>query len=152
MVGLSWTGWVWIFKNGADLGTGPFFLIWCIVWLYGLISFQVIDGACSLLEMRWMPFVVLSWIIAQVTSVISPHELANNFYRIDYFFPANHVWGVMMTIFGRGANNHLEINLPVLFVWYLVAASFGTFGNWTRWKKAHRAHAEAQLEKGKEKI
>jgi len=117
IVGLSWASWIYIWKNGVAMGSEYFFMVWVTMWLYSALNFWVIDGVCSLVEMQWMPFFVLSWIICQVAGVISPPDLASRFYRVDYILPSHHTWGVLMTIFGHGANNHLGTNLTVCFVW-----------------------------------
>jgi len=92
LIGLSWAGWLYIFKNGAHLGTVQFFQMWCTIWIFSMINFQVIDGVCCLIDVKWMPFMILSWVITQIATVILPNSLANNFYRVDYFFPSYHVW------------------------------------------------------------
>ncbi|KAL7267003.1 hypothetical protein RUND412_010425 [Rhizina undulata] len=126
---LSWTSWVYIFKNGGDLDAGQFFLIWMTLWLAANIHFHTIDTVNAAIPMKFMPFFVLSWIILGVSSSLFPSDLASRFYKVDYFFPANHTWGVLMTILGRGANNHLKIDLPTLFGWLIVSACGGFWGN-----------------------
>ncbi|KAH0603556.1 uncharacterized protein H6S33_007878 [Morchella sextelata] len=141
LIGLSWAGWVYTWKDGADLGAGQYFLSWLTVWLYASINFWVIDGTCAVLEMRWMPFFVITAIITQVSAVLSPMELASNFYRIEYLLPSHHIWGILMTIFGNGAANELKVNLTVAVLMLPVAASWGLWGNWRRWTKASAAVA-----------
>ncbi|RPB07560.1 hypothetical protein P167DRAFT_495636 [Morchella conica CCBAS932] len=141
LIGLSWAGWVYTWKDGADLGAGQYFLSWLTIWLYASINFWVIDGTCAVLEMRWMPFFVITAIITQVSAVLSPMELASNFYRIEYLLPSHHIWGILMTIFGNGAANELKVNLTVAVLMLPVAASWGLWGNWRRWTKVSAAVA-----------
>ncbi|KAI5803609.1 hypothetical protein DFH27DRAFT_556418 [Peziza echinospora] len=143
LIGLFWASWLYIFKNGAQLGTVQFFQMWCTIWMFAMINFQVIDGVCSLIDVKWMPYMIFSWVITQIATVILPNSLASNFYRVDYFFPSYHVWGVFMTIVGHGSNNHLKINLTVLFMWLIVATCWGIFGNYTRWKRIQRGKKPA---------
>lgn len=138
-IGLSWAGWVYTWKDGADLGPGQYFLSWLTIWLYASINFWVIDGMCAVLEMRWMPFFIITAIITQVTAVLSPMELASNFYRVEYLLPSHHIWGILMTIFGNGAANDLKVNLTVAVLMLPVAVSWGMWGNWRRWAKASAA-------------
>ncbi|KAL7269500.1 hypothetical protein RUND412_007838 [Rhizina undulata] len=126
---LSWTSWVYIFKNGGDLDAGQFFLIWMTLWLISNIHFHIIDVASSVIPLHFMPHFIFTWIIFGISSSLFPTELGSRFYKVDYFFPANHVWGILMTIFGRGANNHLKIDIPTLFGWLIVSICGGFWGN-----------------------
>ncbi|CCX16286.1 Similar to Nitrosoguanidine resistance protein SNG1; acc. no. P46950 [Pyronema omphalodes CBS 100304] len=138
ILGLSWAGWVFIFQTTGDLQTPQFFAIWSSIWLFAAICFWTIDGVGALIGVQWMPFFILSWIIVQIATVISPMQLASHFYRVDYFFPSHHIWGILMTIFAHGAGNNLKINLPVSFAWLIIAVAFGTWANTRRWKKAQK--------------
>lgn len=80
----------------------------------------------------------MPWVITQVSSAIAPLTIANQFYRIEYFFPAHHMWGVLMTIFSEGANNHLDINLTVMFMWLLIAVPFNMWAQKRRWMSFRR--------------
>lgn len=144
LIGLSWAGWVYAWKDGADLGAGQYFLCWLTIWLYASINFWVIDGTCAVLEMRWMPFFVITAIITQVSAVLSPMELASNFYRIEYLLPSHHIWGILVTIFGNGAANELKVNLTVAVLMLPLAALWGMWGNWRRCTKASAAVAAPQ--------
>ncbi|KAF8448608.1 hypothetical protein BDZ91DRAFT_751867 [Kalaharituber pfeilii] len=143
LIGLSWAGWLYIFKNSVHIGTVQFFQIWCVFWLFATINFHLIDGICALVDVKWIPFFIFSWILSQIATVVIPHELSSVFYRVDYFFPSYHVWGLFMTIVAHGANSHLKINLTVLFMWLVVVLPWGVFGNYTRWKRVHRAMGTA---------
>jgi len=144
LIGMSWAGWIYIWKDGNEgshLGTGQFFLTWLTMWLYAAIHFNVIDGTASLVHLRWMSFFMLTILLTQVAATVGPHELANRFYKIDYLLPAFHIWGILMTIFSGGANNHLKVNLTIAVLWLPVAISYNIFGQIRRWKLAHAAAA-----------
>ncbi|KAI5783657.1 hypothetical protein EDC01DRAFT_789346 [Geopyxis carbonaria] len=140
-IGISWAGWVWVFASPVALTGAQFVLVALTVWLCAAINFNVIDGVCALVPMQWMPFFIISWIITQVSATINPIELASVFYRVDYVLPSHHVWGVLMTVFGKGADNHLKVNLTVCFMWLVVGAAFNTFGNVKRWRLAQMVEA-----------
>lgn len=91
--------------------------------------------------MKFGPFIILPWVITQISAAISPVGLANQWYRIEYVLPAHHLWGVLMTVFSRGANNQLKINLTVLFMWWIIVVPLNL---WSQKKRLERVQGVAR--------
>ncbi|GME65335.1 hypothetical protein GTA08_BOTSDO00978 [Neofusicoccum parvum] len=138
---LCMSAYLWAFKESWQQPTSVFFLVWMILWLYQHVNFLVFDVATTFIPMSFISFFVLSWVIANVTSVIMPFELCPGFYRWAYALPAHEVWTVLVTIWSGGAVNRLYRALPILFAWWVVLAPVACFALKWRCRKAAEAHA-----------
>jgi hypothetical protein len=67
-----------------------------------------------------MPFVILLWIMLNISSSISPLELQAGFYHWGIALPSHEAYSILVTIWTGGAHNRLYRALPVLFAWWIV--------------------------------
>lgn len=91
------------------------------LWLVMHLYFCIIDSVIAVLPMKFMPFFILTWVIVNVTSTLSPFELSPGFYYIGYAIPAYELYQVLLDIWTHSCNPTLYQSLPILFSWWLVA-------------------------------
>ncbi|KAJ6142735.1 hypothetical protein N7471_002188 [Penicillium samsonianum] len=117
---LCMSGYIWAFQE--DWGTTPsqFPLTWMILWLAMHLNFFIVDSVTAVLPIKFMPFFILTWVIMNVASTLSPFELSPGFYRIGYALPAYELYQVLVDIWTHGCNPTLYRSLPILFSWWLL--------------------------------
>lgn len=74
--------------------------------------------------------------IGNVVAALSPPEILNHWYRVNYFFPSLHWWQTLITIYTQGGVNHLRYNLPVLAAWLIVTVVVGSLATSRRTRLA----------------
>lgn len=121
---LCMSGYIWAFREDWGTTPGQFPLTWMLLWLGMHLNFLLVDSVTAVLPMKFMPFFILTWIIMNVSSTLSPFELSPGFYRIGYALPAYEIYQVLVDIWTHGCNPTLYRSLPILFSWWLV----GIFG------------------------
>ncbi|KAL0263310.1 hypothetical protein SLS55_002290 [Diplodia seriata] len=146
---LCQSAYFWAFKESWEQPASVFALVWLCLWLYQHVQFLVFDVATTFIPISFVPFFVLSWVIANVTSTIAPFELSPGFYRWAYALPAHETWQVLMTIWSGGAVNRLYRALPILFAWVVVMAPSAFLA--LRWRCAKAVEAAAEEAERKEK-
>ncbi|KAE8346121.1 hypothetical protein BDV24DRAFT_158918 [Aspergillus arachidicola] len=112
---LAMVGYIWIFKESWDVNANQFVLCWMIIWLFMHINFLVVDILTTFIPMQFLPFCVLTWVIVNVASTISPFELSPGFFRWGYALPAHETYQVLVQIWSDGCNGQLYRALPILF-------------------------------------
>ena len=149
---LCMTGYIWGFRESWPVGGDQFFLTWMVLWLLMHIHFLIIDAATAVLPLPALPFFILTWIIINITSSISPFEVNPGFYRWAYALPANEAYTVLTDIWSLGNVPQLYRALPILFSWWVFGIGIATFGHLHRCRKAWaQDEARSQQEKGKER-
>lgn len=133
------TGYILAFRENWDATSSQGVLTWLAFSIYCHINFLVIDISTAFVPMSGIPFIVLWWIIANVTSTVYPFELNPGFYKIGYAFPAHHHYANLITIWSNGCAPQLYRTLPVLFSWWIVGLGVGIFGMVKRCGDAARA-------------
>ncbi|KAJ5813243.1 hypothetical protein N7447_010266 [Penicillium robsamsonii] len=117
---LCMSGYVWAFREDWGTTSSQFALTWVILWLAMHLNFLIVDSVTSVLPIKFMPFFILTWVIVNVSSTLSPFELSPGFYRIGYAIPAYELYQVLVDIWTSGCNPTLYRSLPILFSWWLV--------------------------------
>lgn len=149
LAALCITGYVWAFREDWAVPDGTFATNWMIVWFQMDIHWQVFDALLdSVVPMQFAPVVMLTWIIINVTSEVTPFELAAGFYRIGYAFPGFNIYSLQVRAWS-GCTRMLHINLPILFAWWLVGhvmAAASVRWQSTKAKKAVTGTAEKRTE------
>ncbi|KAL4980952.1 hypothetical protein BDW66DRAFT_1473 [Aspergillus desertorum] len=56
----------------------------------------------SVIPMPFVPFFILTWIIAIVSGTVGPSELSPHFYRTGYIFPAHSLYELLLQIWTNG--------------------------------------------------
>lgn len=135
---LAMVGYIWAFRESWSVDARQFVLSWMVLWLLHQIHFLVIDTVTAFLPIPALPFFLLTWIILNLTSTVSPLELSPAFYRWGYALPANEAYTVLTNIWSNGAVPALHRALPILFAWWLVGMGTAIYGHIHRHGKAGR--------------
>ncbi|KAJ5374304.1 hypothetical protein N7517_006310 [Penicillium concentricum] len=142
------SGYILAFKENWDATASQGVLTWLAFGLYCHINFLVIDISTAFVPMPGVPFIVLWWIIANVTSTVYPFELNPGFYKIGYALPAHHHYANLVTIWSNGCAPQLHRTLPVLFSWWIVGMGVGIYGMVKRCEDAARAEHDDLAKSG----
>jgi hypothetical protein len=126
------TGAIWAFRGSWDVNANQFVLTWMVLWLFAHLNFLWLDVFTIWTPPQYVPMLLISWIILNVTSILVPFELAPGFYRWGYALPAHEVFQVLLDIWSKGCNPQLYHALPVLFVLELVGLALGVVGVYRR--------------------
>lgn len=136
---LCMTGYIWAFRESWEVNADQFVLSWMVLWLLMHIHFMVIDTVTALLPLPALPFFLLTWIIVNITSSISPFEANPGFYRWGYALPTNAAYTTLTDIWSFGAVPQLHRALPVLFSWWIAGCAASFFAHLYRCHKAWMA-------------
>lgn len=115
---LSMTGYIYLFQDDLSVSADKFALLWMLLWLLMHIYYLVIELALSFLPIPIIPYMIVTFILVNVTSTLNPFELTPGWYRWQYALPAFEGWQIQMDILGGGPSTHLYQALPILFSWY----------------------------------
>ncbi|KAH7420026.1 hypothetical protein BKA64DRAFT_612055 [Cadophora sp. MPI-SDFR-AT-0126] len=128
LASLTLAGYIWAFKENWGVSSGQFALTWMAMWLYMHVNFLVLDAATAFVPLAFLTFIVLPWVIINVTSTIFPFELNPGFYKLGYALPGHQIVSILFQIWSGGCNNQLARALPVLFAWEIfgwIASGWG---------------------------
>ncbi|KAJ5771371.1 uncharacterized protein N7511_003422 [Penicillium nucicola] len=133
---LCMTGYIWAYRETWPQTGSHFALTWMILWLLMHINFLFFDITTAFVEIQWVPFVVLTWVIFNVASTITPFEMSPAFLRWGYALPSHEAYQVLMQIWSGGCNNRLYQALPIMFSWWILGLPTAVFAMYYRCKKA----------------
>lgn len=140
---LTSTGYIWAFRESFHVTGSQFVESWMAIWLTNHANFLFLDTATALVPMAYMSYIVLTWIILNVTSTIFPFELSAGFYRIGYAWPYHNLYEILVTIWSKGCVNNVYRNLPILFAWWIVLLCLSL---WARLRLCRNSKKQATLE------
>ena len=130
------SGYIWAFREGWTVKGKQFALTWMVLWLLMHIHFLIIDFCTAILPLPALPFFLLTWIIINITSSISPFESNPGFYRWGYALPTNEVYTVLTDIWSSGNVPQLHRALPIVFSWWVGGITLAIVGHGIRCHKA----------------
>jgi hypothetical protein len=130
------TGYMWAFRETWHVDARQFVLTWMVLWLLHAVHFVVVDTAAAVWPVPVMPFFILTWIVLNLASSVSPLELNPRFYRWGYALPDNEAYALLTDIWSRGAVPVVHRALPVLVAWLVVGAAAATFAHFRRCRRA----------------
>ncbi|KIX93899.1 uncharacterized protein Z520_10524 [Fonsecaea multimorphosa CBS 102226] len=133
---LGMTAYIWAFRETWSVDGEQFGLTWMTLWLLHSVHFVVVDTAAAFWPVPVMPFFILTWIVLNLSSSVSPLELNADFYRWGYALPDNEAYSLLTDIWSHGAVPVLHRALPILFAWLLVGSSAAIFGHFRRCRLA----------------
>ncbi|KAL6239476.1 hypothetical protein BDW75DRAFT_250374 [Aspergillus navahoensis] len=116
---LCMVAYIWAFRETWDVNGNQFALCWVAIWLYMHINFVAIDSLTAFVPMQFLPFCILTWVIVNVASTISPFELSPGFFRWGYALPSHELYQVLVQIWSDGCDNQLYRALPIMFSWWI---------------------------------
>lgn len=122
----------WIF-NGSE-----FVLTWMILWFLMHINFLFFDVATAFIPIQFMPFVVLTWVILNIASTISPFEINPGFFRWGYALPSHEAYQLLIQVWSGGCNNQLYRALTIMFAWWIIEIPAAVYGMQCRCKAASK--------------
>ena len=133
---LCMTGYIWGYRENWNVNANQFVLTWMLLWLLHHVHFVVLDTVTAFLPLPAIPFVLLTWIIINITASITPWEINPGFYKWGYALPANEAYTVLTDIWSSGSVPQLYRSLPILFSWWVAGLSAATYGHIYRCHKA----------------
>ena len=139
---LCMTGYIWGFRESWPVTADQFVLTWMLLWLLMHIHFLILDAATAFLPLPALPFFILTWIIINITSTISPFEVNPGFYRWGYALPANEAYTVLTDIWSSGSVPRLYRAMPILFSWWIFGIGLATYGHLHRCRIASTQDAK----------
>jgi hypothetical protein len=95
LASVSLTGYIWAFRESWSVTIDQFVLTWMILWLLFHIHYLYLDACTAFFPLPALPFILLTWIIINITSTISPFEINPTFYKMELRPPHQHqrlVW------------------------------------------------------------
>ncbi|RDW68691.1 uncharacterized protein DSM5745_08451 [Aspergillus mulundensis] len=135
---LCMIGYIWAFREDWDVNGAQFVLSWITIWLYMHIDFLLFDIMTTFIPMQFMPFCMLAWMIANVSSTIAPFELSAGFYRWAYALPAHEAYAILGQIWSDGCT---ESAIPPCLERSTIGSSAGLLAlgwGYARWPDANR--------------
>ncbi|KAJ5481896.1 hypothetical protein N7475_000708 [Penicillium sp. IBT 31633x] len=136
---LFMTTYIWAYKESWGQDGSRFVLTWIILWLLMHINFLFFDITTAFIPIQFMPFIVLTWVILNVASSISPFEMSPGFFRWGYALPSHEAYQVLVQIWSGGCNNRLYQALPIMFSWWVVGIPVAVYAMQHRCKNAMAA-------------
>ncbi|KAJ5110663.1 hypothetical protein N7532_001198 [Penicillium argentinense] len=133
---LCMAGYIWGFREDWHVNGHQFALTWMAIWLVAHINFLLIDAVTVIVSIKFMPFVILTWIILNVSSTVAPFNLSPGFYRIGYAFPAHELYEILLDIWTEDCFPSLHRDLPILWSWWVVGLAVFVVGMRRRYTKA----------------
>ncbi|KAJ5793739.1 hypothetical protein N7457_000338 [Penicillium paradoxum] len=133
---LLMAGYIWAYRESWAQEAGRFVLTWMILWLLMHINFLFFDITTAFIPIQFMPFVVLTWVVLNIASTISPFEMSPGFFRWGYALPSHEAYQVLIQIWSGGCNNRLYQALPVMFSWWIVGIPIAVYAMQYRCKTA----------------
>ncbi|KAF7182453.1 hypothetical protein CNMCM7691_002023 [Aspergillus felis] len=141
---LCQTGYTWAFREHWDVNSNQFVLCWMAIWLYMHINFLLVDVTTAFVPLEFLPFCILTWVIINVSSTISPFELNPGFFHWGYALPSHELYQVLVQIWSDGCENQLYHALPIMFSWWVVGLVAVVFANRHRCEMAVKATVAEQ--------
>ncbi|TDL23497.1 hypothetical protein BD410DRAFT_768789 [Rickenella mellea] len=121
---------------GTKFGTGGFFIFWAYIYLGMLALGLALESMITLLTARFVPFFLVLWIIANISSAVIPAELQPAIYKYGLGFPVwNMEQAIRCIIFNTA--NHLGRNAGILIGWIAISFISLIFFCWFARKSGH---------------
>ncbi|PWY81313.1 hypothetical protein BO83DRAFT_174249 [Aspergillus eucalypticola CBS 122712] len=117
---LAMSGYIWVFREEWDVHSSQFGLTSMTIWLAMQVHFLLLEFVTTFVPMQIIPFAILTWIILNVSSTLSPFELSPGFYRWGYALPGRELYDTLLQVWTRGCNPYLGRSLPILWSWWIV--------------------------------
>jgi hypothetical protein len=123
---------IWAFKADWSVSGKQYALNWLTVWLFAHVNFLTLDVFTIWVPAPYVPMALITWVVINVSSVMTPFALSSPFYRWAYALPAHAVYEVLTDIWSSGCNPHLDFALPVLFVYEISGLCWTSLGVFKR--------------------
>ncbi|CAN6669043.1 hypothetical protein TRVA0_041S00562 [Trichomonascus vanleenenianus] len=111
---------MWAFRENWSVNGNQYILSVMILWLLMAIHNLLFQSLLLFLPVPAMPFMVILWVLINVTATATPFILSPGFYRVGYAVPSFEAYDVLNDIWSRGSVPSLYRALPILFSWWVV--------------------------------
>lgn len=138
------SGAVWAFRGDWGVNGNQWALTWLSLWLFAHVNFITFDVFTAWVPAPYVPMVLVTWVILNVTSILLPFELIPAFYKWSYMLPAHAVYQLLIDIWSGGCNQLVAYALPLLFGFEISSSVLCSIGIYRRCHYA--AIANEQLE------
>jgi hypothetical protein len=125
-------GAIWAFRGNWNVNSHQFGLTFAILWLFAHLNFLWLDVFTIWTPPPYVPMLLITWIVFNVTSILIPFELSPRFYRWSYAMPAHAVYQILIDIWSTGCNPQLSYALPILFVFEILGLLLSVVGVYRR--------------------
>lgn len=129
-------GWIFTFRGSYQMDAEMFFAYWAVTWVFCMINFDVLDIITGFVPMAFVPFLMVTWVVFNVSAALGEPAILNHWYRINYFFPSLHWFQTLLTILTQGGVNKLHYTLPTLAGWLVLLKVLSPLATRHRVKKA----------------
>ncbi|BCR97255.1 SNG1 family protein [Aspergillus luchuensis] len=137
---LAMSGYIRVFREGWDVHSSQFGLTWMTIWLAMQVHYLLLEFVTTFVP---IPFAILTWVILNILSTLSPFELSPGFYRWGYALPSRELYDTLLQVWTRGCNPYLGRSLPILWSWWIVGVV--GFAVALRYRHQTAMKAEVQL-------
>ncbi|PYH84659.1 hypothetical protein BO82DRAFT_390027 [Aspergillus uvarum CBS 121591] len=119
---LAMPGYIWAFREDWTTSDGNACgRTWMALWLVMHVNCLWLDATTVVVPPKFMSFVMLTWIILNVSSSIGPFDLSSGLYRWGNALPAYELSQILLYIWTDGCNRPaLHQSLSILFSWWVV--------------------------------
>ena len=126
------TGAIWAFRANWHVNSNQLGLTWAALWLFAHVNFLWLDVFTIWTPPPYIPMLLITWVVLNVSSIMVPFELASRFYRWSYAMPAHEVFQILIDIWSGGCNPQLYYALPTLFALEIVGLFICAVGVYRR--------------------
>ncbi|CAN6663304.1 hypothetical protein TRVA0_035S00188 [Trichomonascus vanleenenianus] len=127
---------LWAFREDWSVNGNQYVLTAMTFWLLMNIHSLIFQSAILLLPLFALPFIIISWVLINVTSTATPFVLNPGFYRWAYAVPSYEAYQVMTDIWSRGSVPALFRALPILFSWWVTVLTIMSTACYLLYKKS----------------
>lgn len=144
-LGATITGAIWAFRDEWSVQASQGVETWLCISFVCQIHYLIVETVTGFIKQQFFPFFVMSWVILNVSSTVTPMVLMPGFYHWVYAVPGFELYQLLVTIWSHGCAPQLSTALPILFSWW-VAGFFGATCSMIR-----KCNAATKLEAEEEK-
>ncbi|KAF7298488.1 DUF3533 domain-containing protein [Mycena kentingensis (nom. inval.)] len=124
-------------------GSAGFPIFWMLNFIGMLACGLALEAMLTLLTIRFVPFFLILWIIANVAAAVYPIQALPHIYRYGYGFPVYNISRAVRAIV-FGTKNELGMNFGVLFAWIVLSCLTISLFQWFVRRRARSVAVAAE--------
>ncbi|KAF7298492.1 DUF3533 domain-containing protein [Mycena kentingensis (nom. inval.)] len=124
-------------------GFAGFPIFWMLNFIGMLACGLALEAMLTLLTIRFVPFFLILWIIANVAAAVYPIQALPHIYRYGYGFPVYNISRAVRAIV-FGTKNELGMNFGVLFAWIVLSCVTISLFQWFVRRRARSVAVAAE--------
>ncbi|KAF7298490.1 DUF3533 domain-containing protein [Mycena kentingensis (nom. inval.)] len=118
-------------------------IFWMLNFIGMLACGLALEAMLTLLTIRFVPFFLILWIIANVAAAVYPIQALPHIYRYGYGFPVYNISRAVRAIV-FGTKNELGMNFGVLFAWIVLSCLTISLFQWFVRRRARSVAVAAE--------